>query len=105
MQVLLSSRTVETKTGFMGTLTLAPGEVYGKHYHPYSDEYVYIVSGEVTISGDDNTIEAQSGVAVFIPRTAPHRLQNNGIVDTTLIFFSCPLAPRPDLGHVLLEEE
>lgn len=103
MQVLLSPRTVEAKTGFMGTLVLAPEEVYKKHYHPYSDEYVYVIDGEVTITEDTHSITASAGTAVFIPKSTPHRLQNTGNVATTLVFFSTPLAPRPDLGHVMLE--
>lgn len=104
MHVLLSPRTVETKTGFMGTLVLSPAEVYKKHYHPYSDEYIYIVNGEVTIAGDANTIVAQAGTGIFIPKDAPHRLQNTGTEDAIMVFFACPLAPRPDLGHVELED-
>lgn len=104
MQVLLSPRTVETKTGFMGTLVLAPGESYKKHYHPYSDEYVYVLDGEVTIIGDDNTVKAQGGTGIFIPRNTLHRLENNGAAATSLVFFSCPLAPRPELGHVMVED-
>ena len=104
MHVLLSPRTVETKTGFMGTLVLSPAEIYQKHYHPYSDEYLYIVRGEVTITGASNTIVAQADTGVFIPKDAPHRLQNTGTEDALIVFFACPLAPRPDLGHVMLED-
>jgi putative monooxygenase len=104
MQVLLSPRTVKTETGFMGTLTLAPDEVYKNHYHPYSDEYVYMMAGEITFTGDTGSITAQAGTGVFIPRFTPHRLHNTGTVDATLVFFSTPLAPRPDLGHVMLED-
>jgi len=104
MHVLLSPRTVETKTGFMGTLVLSPAEIYQKHYHPYSDEYLYIVRGEVTITGASNTIVAQADTGVFIPKDAPHRLQNTGTEDALIVFFACPLAPRPDLGHVTLED-
>jgi putative monooxygenase len=104
MHILLSPRTVETKTGFMGTLALAPAEIYKKHYHPYSDEYLYVINGEVTITGDSNTIIAQADTGVFIPKDAPHRLQNTGTEDALIIFFACPLAPRPDLGHVMLED-
>lgn len=104
MHILLSPRTVETQTGFMGTLVLAPEEAYKNHYHPYSDEYLYVVAGEVTITGDTNAITAQAGTGVFIPKSTPHRLQNTGTAETTLVFFSTPLAPRPDLGHVMLED-
>ena len=104
MHILLSPKTVETQTGFMGTLVLVPEEVYKNHYHPYSDEYLYVVDGEITITGDTNTITAQTGTGVFIPKNTPHRLQNTGNVNTILVFFSTPLAPRPDLGHVMLED-
>ena len=104
MHVLLSPRTVETKTGFMGTLVLSPAEIYQKHYHPYSDEYLYIVSGEVTITGASSPIVAQADTGVFISKDAPHRLQNTGTEDALIVFFACPLAPRPDLGHVTLED-
>jgi putative monooxygenase len=104
MHILLSPRTVTTHSGFMGTLALAPGEAYKNHYHPYSDEYLYIIAGEVTITGDTCTITAQAGTGVFIPKPTPHRLQNTGNVEATLVFFSTPLAPRPDLGHVMLED-
>ncbi len=104
MHILLSPKTVKTQTGFMGTLTLTPGEVYKNHYHPYSDEYLYVVAGEITITGDTNAVTAENGTGVFIPKLTPHRLQNTGNVETTLVFFSTPLAPRPDLGHVMLED-
>ncbi|HLZ81049.1 MAG TPA: cupin domain-containing protein [Ktedonobacteraceae bacterium] len=104
MHILLSPKTVETQTGFMGTLVLAPEEVYKNHYHPYSDEYLYVIDGEITITGDTNTITAQTSTGVFIPKNTPHRLQNTGDVNTVLVFFSTPLAPRPELGHVMLED-
>ena len=104
MHILLSPRTVETTSGFMGTLVLAPDEAYGKHYHPYSDEYLYVVEGKVSITGDTNSIVVHTDTGVFIPKGVPHRLQNTGTVAATIVFFSCPLAPRPELGHVMLED-
>ncbi len=104
MQVLLSPRTVNTTSGFMGTLTLEPNETYGKHYHPYSDEYLYIISGQVSITDDHLTRAVEAGSAAFIPKNVPHSLHNTGAEKSCMIFFSTPLAPRPELGHVLLEE-
>lgn len=104
MRILLSPRTVNTQSGFMGTLTLQPGGVYLKHYHPYSDEYLYVLAGEVCITDDQEVRTLQADTGVFIPRNMPHRLENQGTAPTTVIFFSTPLAPRPDLGHVMLEE-
>lgn len=104
MRVVLSPRTVDTQSGFMGTLELNPGEGYGKHYHPYSDEYLYIISGEVSLTDDERTLQLPAGSGVFIARNIPHRLQNSGDERASMIFFSTPLAPRPDMGHVLLED-
>lgn len=103
LHILLSPKTAGTTSGFLGTLQLAPGEVFQNHYHPYSDEHIYIAEGEITIEGDDATTTAQSGTSVLIPRLAPHRLRNTGAVDTLIVFFCSPLAPAPELGHVMLE--
>jgi putative monooxygenase len=104
MRVLLSPRTVETTSGFMGTLILQPGESYGKHYHPYSDEYVYVISGQVAITDEETGRLINAGSAAFIPKNTQHSLHNTTTFACSLIFFSTPLAPRPELGHVMLEE-
>ncbi len=104
MRVLLSPRTVETTSGFMGTLILQPNESYGKHYHPYSDEYVYVISGQVSILDGETTRVIDGGSAAFIPKNTHHSLHNSGTSACSIIFFSTPLAPRPELGHVMLEE-
>ncbi|WP_207229530.1 cupin domain-containing protein [Ktedonosporobacter rubrisoli] len=103
MHILLTPKTVGIGSAFLGTLTLEPQEVFTRHMHPYSDECVYIVQGEVTFENDENTIVASAGTGVFIPRFAPHRLQNTGEVEAMLVFFCTPLAPTPEQGHVLLE--
>lgn len=104
LHVLLAPKTVGTSAGFLGTLALDPGEVFLKHYHPYSEECFYVVKGEVTIEGDENTIVASEGTGVFIPKDEPHRLRNTGSEETILVFFCSPLAPSPEQGHVMLEE-
>ncbi|GHO89534.1 cupin domain-containing protein [Dictyobacter formicarum] len=104
LHVLLSPKTVGTSAGFLGTFALSPGEVFLKHYHPYSEECFYVVKGEVVIEGDENTLVASEGTGVFIPKNEPHRLRNVGTEETVLVFFCSPLAPSPDQGHVMLEE-
>jgi quercetin dioxygenase-like cupin family protein len=103
LQVLLSPKTAGTSAGFLGTLTLAPGEVFLKHYHPYSEECCYVMKGEVTVEGEENTLTAREGTGVFIPRQEPHRLRNTGTEETVIVFFCSPLAPDPARGHVMLE--
>ncbi|MBX6390480.1 MAG: cupin domain-containing protein [Frankia sp.] len=100
IRTILSPATVGSKSGFMGTLTLAPGEVVTEHWHPYSEEFLYCVRGQVTIrlNGVEQQLGAESGVV--IPVGTRHRLVNTGDEDAFFVFCSGPLAPRPDLGHV-----
>lgn len=106
LHVLLSAKTTGNTAGFLGTFALKPGEVFLKHYHPYSEECFYVIRGEVTIENDrDAPIVAKEGTSVFVPKNEPHRLRNAGTEETLLVFFCSPLAPSPAEGHVLLEEE
>ena len=46
LRVLLAPRTVGSTSGFMGVATLLPGERIAEHYHPYSEEFLYVVRGD-----------------------------------------------------------
>jgi len=104
IRTVLSPATVGSKAGFMGTLTLAPGEVVTEHWHPYSEEFLFCVRGEVTIrlDGEEYLLPAESGV--HLPVGTRHRLVNTGTQEAFFVFCSGPLAPRPDLGHVDTEQ-
>jgi putative monooxygenase len=104
IRTLLSPASVGSTSGFLGTLTLTPGEVVTEHWHPYSEEFLYCVSGLVTarLDGQHHVVAAEHGV--LIPIGMRHRLVNTGDVDAFLVFHLSPLAPRPDLGHVDTEE-
>jgi putative monooxygenase len=104
IRTILSPLTVGAKAGFMGTLTLAPGEIVTEHWHPYSEEFLFCVRGEVTIrlNGEERTLGAESGV--LLPVGTRHRLVNTGAEEAFFVFCSGPLAPRPDLGHVDTEQ-
>ncbi len=100
IRALLSPATVGSTTGFLGTLTLEPGEVVTEHWHPYSEEFLYCVRGIVTarLDGEHQVLAADHGVC--IPIGMRHRIINTGEETAFLVFHLSPLAPRPDLGHV-----
>ncbi len=100
IRVLLSPASVGSTTGFLGTLTLQPGEVVTEHWHPYSEEFLYCQSGEVLVrlDGEERRLTAES--AVHIPIGVRHRIVNDTAAPATFVFFCGPLAPRPELGHV-----
>ncbi|MXM65367.1 cupin domain-containing protein [Streptomyces sp. HUCO-GS316] len=105
LRIVLGPATTGVASGFMGTGTLAAGERIREHYHPYSDEFVYVVQGalEVTTDGAD-VHRVTAGEALLIPRMTRHKMLNNGRVPAFVVFHSCPLAPRPELGHVDTED-
>jgi putative monooxygenase len=101
VRVVLSPKTAGSTSGFMGTLTLAPGEYVAEHYHPYSEEFLYLVRGRLTARIERaQEIELGAGEALMIPRALRHRVQNTGRQEALAVFHLSPLAPRPELGHV-----
>lgn len=101
IRVVLSPKTVASTSGFMGTLTLAPGEFVAEHYHPYSEEFLFLVRGRlaVRVEGSDE-IELAVGEGLMIPKGLRHRVTNAWGEETFAVFHLSPLAPRPELGHV-----
>ncbi len=100
IRVLLSPRTVAATSGFMGNLVLEPGEFVTEHYHPYSEEFLYVTSGRLTMVVDGTPVEVGPDEALMIPTGVRHRAENRGETRVTAVFHLSPLAPRPELGHV-----
>jgi putative monooxygenase len=100
VRTLLSPKSVGCTSGFMGVATLAPGDRISEHYHPYSEEFIYVVSGQLDaqLDGKSNQVRARQGL--MIPINVRHRLVNDGEEEAFIVFHLGPLAPRPDLGHV-----
>jgi putative monooxygenase len=101
IRVLLSPKTVGSTSGFMGVAFLQPGEHFVEHYHPYSEEFMYLVRGTVRarIDGQQEII-LNPGEGLMVPKTVRHRVDNHGDEEACMVFHASPLAPRPELGHV-----
>ncbi|MCI0383100.1 cupin domain-containing protein [Streptomyces sp. CNQ085] len=104
LRAMLTPTTVGSTSGFMGLAIVEPGDRIGEHYHPYSEEFVYVVSGrlEVDLDGDPHPLAPDQGL--MIPAYMRHRFRNVGDTEARLVFHLGPLAPRPELGHVDTEE-
>ncbi|AVH55152.1 MULTISPECIES: cupin domain-containing protein [Streptomyces] len=100
LRAMLTPATVGSTSGFMGLAIVQPGERIGEHYHPYSEEFVYVVTGalEVDLDGDTHTLQPDQGL--LIPINMRHRFRNVGDTEARMVFHLGPLAPRPSLGHV-----
>lgn len=104
IRLTLSPGTVGCASGFGGTLRLSAGEVVTEHFHPYSEEFLHMVEGEVELALDGVAVSLGPGDSAVVPTGVRHRLVNVGECDAVGVFHLSPLAPRPDLGHVDTEE-
>ncbi|RBQ19771.1 cyclase [Spongiactinospora rosea] len=103
LRTLVAPSTVGSAFGFCGAVRLGPGERITEHYHPYSEEYLFVARGEVRIDLDGTPTAAVRDHAVLIPRNVRHRVVNTGDDEALVVFTLAPLAPRPELGHVETE--
>ena len=63
------------------------------HYHERTDEFYYVISGQGTMTLDDEEIELHTGVVVYVPRGVRHKAKGNLTVLTVCV-------PRGVLGDV-----
>src|SRR5690606_39527646 len=52
LRTLLTPATVGSTSGFMGLAIIQPGERIAEHYHPYSEEFVFVVNGQLEVDLD-----------------------------------------------------
>ncbi|MER5813404.1 cupin domain-containing protein [Streptomyces sp. NPDC002033] len=104
LRAVLTPTSVGSTSGFMGLAVMAPGESIAEHYHPYSEEFVYVVAGslEVDLDGEPHPLRVDQGL--LVPLNMRHRFRNVGDTEARMVFHLGPLAPRPELGHVDTEE-
>lgn len=100
IRTLLSPRNAGSVSGFLGVADLLPGEQIAEHYHPYSEEFLLVIEGELAVDLDGEEWRMTTGDALLIPPGTRHRLRNPGLVPAQATFHLGPLAPRPELGHV-----
>ncbi|AZQ37472.1 MULTISPECIES: cupin domain-containing protein [Streptomyces] len=100
LRTLLTPVTVGATSGFMGLAIIRPGERISEHYHPYSEEFVYVVEGRLEVDLDGETFSLRSDQGLMIPIDMRHRFRNVGDEEARMVFHLGPLAPNPKLGHV-----
>ena len=100
LRTLLTPVTVGATSGFMGLAIMRPGERISEHYHPYSEEFVYVVEGRLEVDLDGATFPLRADQGLMIPIDMRHRFRNVGDEEARMVFHLSPLAPKPSLGHV-----
>ncbi|MFJ4007030.1 cupin domain-containing protein [Streptomyces sp. NPDC090023] len=104
LRAMLTPATVGSTSGFMGVALVQPGDRIGEHYHPYSEEFVYVICGRLEVDLDGEAFPLRPEQGLMIPAHMRHRFRNVGDEEARLVFHLGPLAPRPQLGHVDTEE-
>lgn len=104
LRAVLTPTSVGSTSGFMGLAVMAPGESIAEHYHPYSEEFVYVVAGTLEVDLDGETHPLRTDQGLLVPLNVRHRFRNVGDTEARMVFHLGPLAPRPELGHVDTEE-
>jgi putative monooxygenase len=102
-RAVLTPRTAGTRAGFLAELLIEPGEAMSEHYHPWSDEHVIVVAGELTLRVEGAEVVLVAGDASYIRRGARHGYRNTGAGTARAVAFLGPLAPDPADGHVDVE--
>ncbi|MFF2363111.1 cupin domain-containing protein [Streptomyces sp. NPDC058122] len=104
IRAMLTPATVGSTSGFMGLAIIQPGERIGEHYHPYSEEFVYVVGGALEVDLDGEALALRPEQGLLIPIGVRHRFRNVGAEEARMVFHLGPLAPHPSMGHVDTEE-
>ncbi|WP_316525446.1 cupin domain-containing protein [Kitasatospora brasiliensis] len=105
LRTMLTPTSCGATSGFMGLAIVKPGERIGEHYHPYSEEFVFVVCGDLEVDLDGKAHPLKPDQGLMIPINMRHRFRNVGDTEARMVFHLGPLAPRPDLGHVSTEED
>ncbi len=76
LRILLGPQTVGSTSGFMGVLVLEPGEYVSEHYHPYSEEFLYVTHGDLTVRVEGEPVELSADQGLMVPIGRRHRVEN-----------------------------
>lgn len=104
LRAMLTPTLCGSTSGFMGVAIMQRGERIAEHYHPYSEEFVLVVEGELEVDLDGTAYRLSPDHGLLIPKDVRHRFRNVGEGTARMVFHLGPLAPRPELGHVDTED-
>lgn len=69
---------------------MPPGTEEVKHYHQYSEQVFYILSGQATFYLDQKVLTLEAQESLHIPPLTPHQIQNSSDRDLHFLVISHP---------------
>ncbi|WP_327290508.1 cupin domain-containing protein [Streptomyces sp. NBC_01198] len=100
LRMVLHPGSVGSRSGYMGTAVLQPGEHVVEHFHPYSEEFLFVVNGDLVLEVEGENWTLGAGEGIYVPIGKRHRLRNVGTTESLTVYHIGPLAPDPSLAHV-----
>ncbi len=100
LRMVLHPGSVGSRSGYMGTVVLQPGEYVVEHFHPYSEEFLYAINGDLVVEAEGENWTLGAGQGIYVPIGKRHRLRNVGTTESLTVYHVGPLAPDPSLAHV-----
>ena len=100
LRMVLHPGSVGSRSGYMGTAVLQPGEHVVEHFHPYSEEFLFVVAGDLVLEVEGEDWALGAGDGIYVPIGKRHRLRNVGTTESMTVYHLGPLAPDPSLAHV-----
>lgn len=78
IQWMISGGLVPNANITFGYVEIEPGRKNPRHYHPNSDEVLFLLEGELEHSVGDEVFYLTPGMAIFIPQNVEHDARSMG---------------------------
>ena len=85
-----------SKHGYVGTLTLQPGNAFPFHRHPGQDETIYVLEGTMEGWYEQQRAQLHPGDVILAPAGAVHACYNTSDQSVRLLVVLTPLLPGTD---------
>jgi transcriptional regulator with XRE-family HTH domain len=86
-------------------LTVSPKRKGTEHYHHEGEEWIYILSGRLTLSLAGKTYDLEPGDAAHFDSRLPHRLIARGSQDVDVLLVASPFAETGSVAPVALKQK
>ncbi len=86
-----------------GVYRLAESEYHPLHFHPAGAELYYILDGSCLVTVDDETVEATSGTAIYLPAGTRHAVRTR-LGETMTMVYCFSSGDFRDAGTIWLED-
>jgi oxalate decarboxylase/phosphoglucose isomerase-like protein (cupin superfamily) len=81
-----------------GEVVLLPGQGHDRHNHPYSEEILYVLSGDgMQMLNDGEPFPVKAGDTIYVPTAMYHSTLNTGWTPLRLLALYNPGGPDKDL--------